>query len=109
MLRSKFLFSKEVTRGVYHRLRTSADRRMSRQRGTYIFIKIDLNHMRELHVGARHRLKASVDRRSDQQEDYRLIRNQPRPKANIRPPQSSDERGEDRVNSRSLELQKERL
>ncbi len=50
LLRSKFLPHKEATRGVYHRLRVSVDRRVSQQRGTQFLTKTNLIHVRVRHV-----------------------------------------------------------
>ncbi len=59
---------------------------------------------RDLH----HRLKTSIDKGSGHKKGYRFIQDGPRPKANIRPAQSNDKRGEDIVNARLFKPQEER-
>ncbi len=49
LLRPKFLPPWEVTLSIYHQLKTLADRRISKQKGTHVLIKTDLSHMRVRH------------------------------------------------------------
>ncbi len=77
LLRPKFSPLKGVTRGVNHRLETSADDRMSQQKGTRISFKTGLSRVIVQHATYAIRPKTSADRKSGRRkEDYRLIQDQ---------------------------------